>query len=233
MKVMGSVLGRGREGGRKGEREGGREVKRERVREREKEREREERECRSMPFRGEGQLERESTIQHPHIYPSIVMFADDIILLSTCIEGIRKHMKTMEHFFHEWNLAINTEKNKVCTFGTCRHHCVLCQNTPLENVNSYKELGVWISKNGKFTKSKTALCLQAKKVVFGLKRAIERLKSPPVQVSLHLYNTIVRPFLCYGCEVWGFHSDPNIERVEIDFIKYILHLPAKATNSAA
>ena len=162
-----------------------------------------------------------------------IMFADDIILLSTCIEGIRKHIKTMEHFCHKWNLAINTEKTKVCTFGTRRHHCVLCQNTPLENVNSYKYLGVWISKNGKFTKSKTTLCLQAKKVVFGLKRAIAKLKSPPVQVSLHLYNTIVRPFLCYGCEVWGFHSDPNIERVEMDYIKYILHLPAKATNSAA
>ena len=74
-----------------------------------------------------------------------IMFADDIILLSTCIEGIRKHIKTMEHLCHKWNLAINTKKNKVCTFGTRRHHCVLCQNTPLENVNFYKYLGVWIA----------------------------------------------------------------------------------------
>ena len=96
-----------------------------------------------------------------------------------------------------------------------------CEGISLENVDSYKYLGVWISKNGKFNQNKNSLCLQAKKVVFGIKRIIGELKSPPVQISLHLYDRIVKPLLCYRCELWGFENDRDIERVKLDYMKLV------------
>ena len=82
-----------------------------------------------------------------------------------------------------------------------------------------------MSSNGKFNKAKNSLCLQAKRVVFAIKRILTKLKSPPIQVSLHLFNTIAKPLFCYGCEIWGFQNDYEIERVELNYMKYILHLP--------
>jgi hypothetical protein len=89
-------------------------------------------------------------------------------------------------------------------------------------------LGVWISRNRKFDKVKKYLSLQSKKVTFALKKCLMKLKSPPVPVSLRLYNSIVKPALCYGCEFWGFVKDDEIEKIELHFMKYILHLPTNA-----
>ena len=65
--------------------------------------------------------------------------------------------------------------------------------------------------------------------MFGLKRILTKLNSPPIQVSLHLFNTIAKPLLCYGCEIWGFHNDNEIEKVELNYMNYI---PGNATSIA-
>ena len=45
-------------------------------------------------------------------------------------------------------------------------------------------------------------------------------------------NSIIKPIICYGCEIWGFIVTEEIERIEVKYLKYILHLPKNATNSA-
>jgi len=56
-----------------------------------------------------------------------------------------------------------------------------------------------------------------------------RLKAPPVPVALQLYNSIVKPVMCYGWEIWGFTKN---EEIEMQYLKYILYLPKNATNIA-
>ena len=43
---------------------------------------------------------------------------------------------------------------------------------------------------------------------------------------------MLKPIMCYGSEVWGFTGDQNLERVELYFLKSILHLPSVAPNTA-
>ena len=38
--------------------------------------------------------------------------------------------------------------------------------------------------------------------------------------------------MCYGSEVWGFDNSPNVERIELKLLKFILHLPSSAPNTA-
>ena len=66
-----------------------------------------------------------------------------------------------------------------------------------------KYLGIWITTNGYFHKAKHHLSNQVKKELFSLKRAIKNLQFPPVSVSLKLFDAMVIPILCYGCEI-GF-----------------------------
>ena len=69
-------------------------------------------------------------------------------------------------------------------------------------------------------------------MIFALKQCLIKLQAPPVSVALHLFNSIIKPILCYGCEIWGFTVKEEIERIEVQYLKYILHLPNNATNSA-
>ena len=41
---------------------------------------------------------------------------------------------------------------------------------------------------------------------------------------LKLYYTLIVPLLSYGCKIWGFYEDRDIERLEINYLKYVVHL---------
>ena len=47
-------------------------------------------------------------------------------------------------------------------------------------------------------------------------------------IYIQLYESMLKPVMCYGSEVWGFNENKNLERVELRFLKYILHLPLSA-----
>ena len=56
------------------------------------------------------------------------------------------------------------------------------------------------------------------------------LKSPLIPVALQLYNSIVKLVLCYGCQIWI--TKEEIERIEMQYLKFILYLPKNASNIA-
>ena len=51
-----------------------------------------------------------------------------------------------------------------------------------------------------------------------------------MSVALHLFNSIIKPILCYGCENWGFIVKEEIERIEVQYLKYNYSTFAKQCN---
>ena len=64
----------------------------------------------------------------------------------------------------------------------------------------------------KFQKAIHHISSQSKKVIFALKQCLIKLQAPPVSVALHLFNSIIKPILCYECEIWGFTVKEEIEK---------------------
>ena len=86
-----------------------------------------------------------------------------------------KDMQTLLIFFsdycNDWILKINVEKTKSMIIGRCRNKRNFILNVfVIENVTSYKYLGVYFHKNGKFTYSMKQLVQIAKKAVFALRK---------------------------------------------------------------
>ena len=92
-------------------------------------------------------------------------------------------------------------------------------------VEDYKYPGLRISKKRNLKKDIHHVSCQSTKVIFALKQCLFNLQTPPVNVALHLFNSIIKPILCYGCEIWGFTVKEEIERIEVQYLNYILHLP--------
>ena len=97
-------------------------------------------------------------------------------------------------------------------------------------MNAYKYLGIWITTNRHFCKAEQHLFNQVKKALFSLKAAIQNLQFPPVSASLKLFDAMIIPILCYGCEIWGVSERSDLEVVEMYFLTYVLHLPLIASN---
>ena len=47
---------------------------------------------------------------------------------------------------------------------------------------------------------------------------------------MKLFESIVVPILCYGCEVWGFDNINDIEKIQIRFYKNLLGLNRNTSN---
>ena len=81
-------------------------------------------------------------------YFNALMYADDLILLSTTEEGLQNSMNALYKFCSTWKLNINYKKTKCMTFskGTIRKEPKFyINNLVLENTNTFKYLGITIS----------------------------------------------------------------------------------------
>jgi hypothetical protein len=51
-----------------------------------------------------------------------------------------------------------------------------------------------------------------------------------ISCQLDLFDKLVKPILLYGCEVWGFGNNEILERVQLKFCKFLLHLKTTTPN---
>jgi hypothetical protein len=74
------------------------------------------------------------------------------------------------------------------------------RNTYLENVSEFKFLGNVITQNGNLVSCAEAL---SQKVMYSIKSYTNSLNELPVNMSTHLFDSLVRPILTYNCEIWN------------------------------
>ena len=65
------------------------------------------------------------------------------------------------------------------------------------------------------------LASQGRKAMFALKSSVSNLSLNHCSL-LSLFDTYVCSILSYGCEVWGYHKGPDIEKIHLDFLRYVL-----------
>ena len=47
------------------------------------------------------------------IFLDVLMYADDIVLLSSSAPGLKKHLHTLSDYCKQWKLEVNTENTKL------------------------------------------------------------------------------------------------------------------------
>ena len=76
------------------------------------------------------------------------------------------------------------------------------KRTVLESVNEFRFLGNLLSQNGNLLSSAEALSKKALKVMYSIKSYTSDLNELPAHLSVHLFDSVVRPILTYNCEIW-------------------------------
>ena len=93
----------------------------------------------------------------------------------------------------------------------------------LEIVDEFNYLGVLLTKNANFYKSKMLALHKGTKVVYEVLK-LGRIHSLSINCQLDLFDKMVKPTLLYGCEIWGLDNIEIIDRVHIQFCKLLLQL---------
>lgn len=156
----------------------------------------------------------------------LLLYADDTILISDTAEGLQLSLDILERYCSLWKLEVNDSKTKIIIFAKRKPRTQFefrYQGLLLEIVDEFKYLGVVFQSNGNFSKHKLYAKNQAQKAMFDVLRN-SRNSSLPIDVQLHLFDTVVDPILTYGCEVWGFENLKILESLHLKFLKYVLRV---------
>ncbi len=178
---------------------------------------------------------------------SCLMFADDLVLLSTSSTGLQCALDKLQDYCNKWQLIVNTSKTQVMIFNKGGHNFkkfafTYCDR-PIDIVNRYCYLGIVFSSSGSFKAATENLVERANRAIFALKQYDTRTN---VQLSLKLFDSLVMPIIRYCSEVWslfliGGINESNFmklcdstcfEKLHVKFCKFVLGVGRKATNSA-
>ena len=170
---------------------------------------------------------------------SCLLYADDLVLLSTSPSGLQKCLDKLYEFCTSWKLEVNVTKSKVLIFnsnGKSFTDYFKYKDKTIETVSSFCYLGVVLKYNGNFNVGVETLMEKARKAYFKIKTSIGL--DNPCKLLEKLFDALVKPILLYCCEVWGLDfilSNKGSEPYELlhsKFVKEILGVHCKTSNAA-
>ena len=153
-----------------------------------------------------------------------ILYADDTVLLSEKYADMQHSLRIFADYCIHWKLTINEEKSKIVIFGRDRNKYKFYLNgLLLEKVKQFKYLGVVFSHNGRFLNTIRNNLQKARKASFGIAKRSRALNLSP-SCELHILNTVVKPILLYGCEIFCFDNYSVLEKFYLQCIKRILRV---------
>ena len=164
-----------------------------------------------------------------------LLYADDTVILADSPEQLQASLNGMHNYCNDWKLEVNVSKTKIVVHsrGKVRKKPTFYfGGSPIEMVDDYCYLGITMNYNSRFDqgvvirtpwfdKAIKKQCEQASRAMYSLLKKITKLHLP-VDLALHLFDSLVTPILLYGCEIWGFSNIEQVERVHLKFCKAIL-----------
>jgi hypothetical protein len=163
-----------------------------------------------------------------------LLFADDTALFAKSPGELQSLLDQLHRFCSKSGIAVNTGKTKIVIFekGQSKHQCTWSYNgVHLEIVRSFVYLGMLLNSNGRWNNTHIRLRALGSRALHGVFRIAEHVIMPVEQQCL-LFDTLVKPILNYGSELWGPHSATEIEGLHMKFCKRVLSVRKSASNVA-
>jgi len=160
----------------------------------------------------------------------MLMFADDVVFLSTSRVGLQKMIDRFKEYCDEWCLSINAQKTKAMEFrGQRRETCgpeFRVNGEVIERVDSFKYLGLLFQKNGKWKGHMDQRRLNMALANNSLWKIPLKFRRAPVSLGLHLFDSISEPTLLYGSELYALDGNwDDSEKEARKFYKSMLGMP--------
>jgi hypothetical protein len=155
----------------------------------------------------------------------LLLYADDLALMSHTPVGLQKQLDVLQAFCYERQLILNVKKTKVVVFEAHKSMCQAFQyeGKAIEQLNSFKYLGVELHNTKGMQVAIQRLAMSRKKAIFALWRRCAELRIFDPTLQCQLFDALVKPVLGYGCEVWSDHiAREQLEVVHRAFLKSLL-----------
>ena len=149
---------------------------------------------------------------------SILLYADDIVLISGTTEGLQKQLDGLNDWSSGWKLRVNTDKTNVVHFrrtsDTTNDHVFTLGNSPLITESSYRYLGMDIKDRLDFNHSVDVLSYSAGRALGAMTSKYYQADGLDYDTYAEMYESLVTPIMDYGCEIWGYKERGRCDVVQ-------------------
>jgi hypothetical protein len=139
-----------------------------------------------------------------------LLYADDVALTAETPAALQSMLSALERFCLGNSMFVNIGKSAVVVFNRRWHSsampgelCFLYNGAPLPIEPSYVYLGLKFEDGQPARQALPGAVTKARKAMMAVFGRCYKMGVHNVDVQGHLFDTIVKPVLCYGCEVWG------------------------------
>jgi hypothetical protein len=144
----------------------------------------------------------------PRVPVPCLLFADDLVLLSSTRAGILAMLGTLERFSRRTGLTVNRSKTKVVVFRAQlqkarQEGAFYIDGGAIETVGSYRYLGVEVSCLDRWTPAVRALSTAGLRATHALRQRCIEIQRYDPGLRAELFDSLVRPTLLHGAEIWG------------------------------
>ena len=157
---------------------------------------------------------------------SILLYADDIVLIAPDEESLQKMLDFINQWCNKWRMGINTGKTQVIHFRPSRtpqtNFNFRFGTNSLTIVSVYKYLGVLFDEFLSFDNNASALADAACRALGAIRSKVQYIKPCGYKTFDTLFNSGVISIADYSAAIWGTKSFPKIEQVSYKAARYFL-----------
>ena len=165
---------------------------------------------------------------------SILMYADDIVLLAENPIDMQNMLNEVNEWCTIWQMKVNMSKTKIMEIrrkGTERSIAKFkLGNHTVEKCSEYKYLGVFFDEFLEFKKSYEVLTASGQRALGALIAKFKTMNEMGYKTYSKLFNTNVVPIIDYGAEIWGYTTNPMAENVQRKAMRIFLGVHKYAAN---
>ena len=167
-----------------------------------------------------------------------ILWGDDLILFSDTPTGLQKQLNGLLKFCSNNKFIVHELKTKSMCFGTDENLNVFFNGKPIKQVNQYKYLGVIVRSINKvgqdmYSNNYRFISDKSRRAVFSMKWKLKFIQSLPPSILFDMFDTIIRPILTYGSDVWGLSKTGTdvLDKVFLNFARCTLSVKATTCNT--
>ena len=146
-----------------------------------------------------------------------LLYADDLLIMGQSAEQLQDLLDSMYGWCRKWKLLINVSKSNIIHFrktGTKEtNYMFKWGQVPLEKVNCYKYLGLYLFSDMNFSKTARLLSESATRALGSLISKYKSAKFMHYHTYTKLFNSLVCPITEYGAGIWGLGEFENINKI--------------------
>ena len=157
---------------------------------------------------------------------SILMYADDMVLVANTEEDLQSMLNKMYEWCRKWRLKVNTTKTNTVHFRSKNAQKTVFDfklgDISLNTVSEYKYLGVIMDEHLTYETCSKTLADSAGRALSAVLSRFKSLKDVGYGSFTKMYETCVIPVADYGSSTWGYHNLHHSTKIQDRAIRYFL-----------